>query len=198
MTRQLLDWQNSAYGKWRPSAAAARLGGHAVTLERLISRDGFSTEEAVQILGSRTGAPAPSTLRDLAGRLPRRCRPRLVSDELIVETAGQEFNDPVDAVEQRNVQCQIRRKLAMALRLLPAEDQTLVRARYYRSLPMRELGPVLNAEPKRLYRRLERALKQLRTTLVEHGVVDPEHLDAMNQVRLSSGTTRTKAMHSVG
>ena len=26
VTRLLLDWQNSSYGKWRPSATAARLG----------------------------------------------------------------------------------------------------------------------------------------------------------------------------
>ena len=41
--RMLLDWQNHALGKWRPSAAAIRLGPVAVNLERLIDRDQIRT-----------------------------------------------------------------------------------------------------------------------------------------------------------
>ena len=33
VSRALLDWRNARYGKWRPSAAAARLGPEAVALE---------------------------------------------------------------------------------------------------------------------------------------------------------------------
>ena len=53
VTRLLLDWQNSSYGKWRPSATAARLGGPALLLERLIERDGCTRDEAVRVVSSR-------------------------------------------------------------------------------------------------------------------------------------------------
>ena len=46
--RLLLDWRNSQYGKWRPSRQATRLGRHAITLERLMSRDSLSAAEAVE------------------------------------------------------------------------------------------------------------------------------------------------------
>src|SRR5262245_9404414 len=45
--RLLLDWQDHAYGKWRPTATALRLGPHAVQLERLVNRDAFTATEAV-------------------------------------------------------------------------------------------------------------------------------------------------------
>ena len=55
--RLLLDWRNAAYGKWRPSAAARRLGVEAVRLDRLINRDGLTVEEAIQV-ASRAPAAA--------------------------------------------------------------------------------------------------------------------------------------------
>ena len=44
ISRMLLDWRNSKYGKWRPSKAALSLGEHAVDLERLMSRDGYTAD----------------------------------------------------------------------------------------------------------------------------------------------------------
>ena len=52
VTRMLLDWLNSTYGKWRPSAMALRLGPDAVTLDRLIWRDGYTIDEAVAVVGA--------------------------------------------------------------------------------------------------------------------------------------------------
>src|SRR5256885_17015280 len=37
------------WGKWRPSAEAKRIGDKAITLERLIFREGYSTAEAMPV-----------------------------------------------------------------------------------------------------------------------------------------------------
>src|SRR6187401_2942400 len=47
--RLLLDWRTAAYGKWRPSAAARRLGPQAVRLDRLLNRDGLTVDEAIEV-----------------------------------------------------------------------------------------------------------------------------------------------------
>ena len=48
--RLFLDRRNRLWGKWRPSAEARRLGPTAVLLERLVSRDGWSAEQALETL----------------------------------------------------------------------------------------------------------------------------------------------------
>ena len=48
--RLLLDYHNQRWGKWRPSAKARRLGEEAIYLDRLLSRDGHSAVEAIEIL----------------------------------------------------------------------------------------------------------------------------------------------------
>ena len=52
VTRLLLDWRNRHYGKWRPLALAKRLGPDAVAMDCLMNRDGYSKEEACEILAS--------------------------------------------------------------------------------------------------------------------------------------------------
>ena len=48
--RLFMQWRVEQWGKWRPSAEAKRLGPTAITLERLLSRDGLTWSEAVSVL----------------------------------------------------------------------------------------------------------------------------------------------------
>jgi len=70
--RLLLDWRNAQAGKWRPSALATRLGPLAVGLDRLMSRDGCSRDEAIAVLSADGSAPGGALLRELAERIPQR------------------------------------------------------------------------------------------------------------------------------
>ena len=64
--RLLLDWRNAEFGKWRPSRWAHRIGGAAIDLDRLLTRDGYRMDEAIAILQdragglTRTGEPRPA------------------------------------------------------------------------------------------------------------------------------------------
>ena len=67
----LREWRNAAYGRWRPSTTARRLGMEAVRLDRLINRDGLSVEEAIEVASRAPGASPDRVLRRIADRLPR-------------------------------------------------------------------------------------------------------------------------------
>src|SRR5262245_9798638 len=50
INRLFLDYRNRLWGKWRPSADARRHGATAVLVERLVTRDGWALEQALEML----------------------------------------------------------------------------------------------------------------------------------------------------
>jgi RNA polymerase sigma factor for flagellar operon FliA len=174
VSRMLLDWRNALYGKWRPSNAAVRLGGHAIELERLMSRDGYSKDEAAEMLRTmKEGAPALCALQDLADQLPNRPRRRTVSDKALCDVEGRGFEDPVEADEGRKAERKMRTALAAALRQLSSDDRWLIRARYVQHRSVHAVAQSLQIDPKSLYRRYERLLRTLRTALAQTGIARP-------------------------
>ncbi len=164
VTRILLDWRNARYGKWRPSAAAARLGPMGVGLERLTSRDGHTVSEAVEIMRQATGLDREA-LRDLAERLPPRISRREVGPDLEQLALSEPFRDPIAAREHLEQADRARRALRRAYLTLPPDDQRLLALRYQRSMTVRQIGQDLGIDPKPLYRRFERMTSKLRRAL---------------------------------
>jgi RNA polymerase sigma factor (sigma-70 family) len=174
VTRLLLDWRNSVYGKWRPSAVAVRLGKTAVAVERLIGRDGYTQAEAVEHMAGRPGMPARDELQRIAEALPFRPRARMVSEEVLQDMGGIWFEDPLDAAEQRQTERRVQRALAVALTQLPAEERWLIHVRYKQHRSVQALAQVLQTDPKRLYRRFDRALRSLRRSMIAAGVTESD------------------------
>jgi RNA polymerase sigma factor for flagellar operon FliA len=164
VTRLFLDWRNSEFGKWRTSAAARRGGQHAIELERLIVRDGYTIDEAVETVRAKH-AEETRDLRAIAEQLPRRTRRRIVGDDALAGLPGPEFCDPVAENDRRRAVAIARRLLAQALNELPPEDRLLLRLRYAGAYSFAAIGRKLQADPKLLYRRLERTLRRLRRTI---------------------------------
>lgn len=80
--RLSLDFCAEKWGRWRPSAMADRLGPVAVNLERLVTRDSHTLEEAIEIL--RTNHDVEQTeaeLRRIWEQLPPRSRTTSVGEE---------------------------------------------------------------------------------------------------------------------
>lgn len=164
VTRILLDWRNARYGKWRPSAAAARLGPVGVGLERLTSRDGHTLGEAVEIMRQATGL-GREELRDLAERLPQRISRRQVPPDRGDLALSEPFRDPIAARERLEQAHRVRRDLRRAYLMLPPDDQRLLALRYQRSMTVRQIGQDVGTDPKVLYRRFERLTSKLRRAL---------------------------------
>lgn len=168
--RLLADWKNQAWGKWRPSAAAIRLGAPAVAVERLVSRDGLTIEEAVQTLRGRSGNLATTDLRRLASALPARRPRRHVSIEVLADMPAAGDDDPVLARERA---AKARRRLEAVQALLgqlPPEDRRLIEARYLEQKKVPVVAHDLGHDAKQVYRRCERLLLRLRHGLDELGL----------------------------
>lgn len=169
VARLLKDWQNHEYGKWRPSAAAVRLGSAAVMLDRLLNRDGVPVHEAVRMVAgcANRSEGDVSALSDL---LPRRTKRRHVPLEL----AGQHEAlsvDPLSAAADGRAQTAARRALAQALADIAAADARLFVERYVGQRTVAALAKAEQIDPKLLYRRFDRIRKTLRARVVAQGVL---------------------------
>jgi RNA polymerase sigma factor (sigma-70 family) len=163
--RQLLDWRNRQYGKWRPSEAAKRLGETAVQLDRLITRDGHAVDDAVAIMATRPDGRDPSQLRALATQLPRRTRPRTVSTDEFEGLSPCSFHDPVEARQHDAQARQRRERLRRACLALPADDRRLLHLRYGRGMAVCDIATQTGQPAKPLYRRLDRIVTSLRAAM---------------------------------
>ncbi len=168
--RMLLDWRNHALGRWRPSAAARRLGTVAVSLERLTHRDGYSPDEAIAHLCSADRSLDPADVRRLAATLPVRPMRRVEVSNVPEWTHVVDFNDPFEEHYRQTQSDRQRIALARALAGLAGEDRRLIWLRYRRRLTVRAMAARLGTDPRRLYRRLEQILLTLRRRLLAAGV----------------------------
>jgi RNA polymerase sigma factor for flagellar operon FliA len=160
-------------GRWRPSAAAQRLGYAAVRLETLVRRDGYRLEEAARVLRSAgTTDLSDRELAVLLAALPARAplRPVEVGSEALAGAPAPGAADPAEAAEADAERGAAEEALARALDALPAADRVVVRLRYWEGLSVADVARGLGVPQKPLYRTLERALRQMRDELERAGV----------------------------
>lgn len=174
VARRLLSRERTRiWGRWNASAEAERLGAAAVLLEKLLTRDRLSLEEATPIVLAFEPSLARADVRALAGRLPPRTpRPRLVS---LPETGDPfEADDRADAraeeAEARRISEHAARVVRQALASLPLQDRMLVRFRFGADLSIADVSRLLGVPQRPLYRRIEALLRQLRVALEREGV----------------------------
>lgn len=162
------------WGKWRPSAEAKRLGDKAITLERLLTRDGFTFDEAVKMLTTPAGTQyTVSELDAIYLRLPpRNPRPVLVSDEQTPEIAAVD-DDPGDRAESRDRERAAREVTSAVDRLIAsmdAEDRLILQLRFWQALKVPDIAERLQIEQKKIYKRLDRLFELMRKELEKAGV----------------------------
>jgi RNA polymerase sigma factor (sigma-70 family) len=168
------DYRVHRWGRWRPSAAARRRGGIAVRLEMLVYRQAYRFNEAAEVLRS-SGETSLSDreLAKLLAELPARSlpRPREVGPEpLAVTAAADEADDLILASVAESERQAMQNALSRALERLEPEDRLIVRMRFWEGLTVAAISRALQLEQKALYRRLERALAELREHLERSGV----------------------------
>jgi len=168
--RMLLDWRSSAYGRWRPSAAARRLGREAILLEGLIYRDGQSATTAIEMLRSGGCRSTSEALHDVLRQLPVRIRPRLVCEDVLESMADPRGCDWAHVHEADLARQRIRTALAKALLQLPLEDRRLLVLRYVNGQSVQKVARCAQVDPRVLYRRFEKLLRQLRSHIRDHSL----------------------------
>jgi len=176
VTRLLLDHQNREYGRWRPSAAAQKLGARGVELERLITRDGYTPTQAVEHLAVTSDGTARDALWQFVAALPPRNRRRMVSEEAL-ESKGVSFDDPVEATDRRRTRARLGTALAAAVKQLSAADRELLTLRFNDRQRISALAKRMKTDPQTMYRRFARILRTLRKNLAHTGIDEAAVLD---------------------
>jgi len=181
----LKDFRNSRWGRWRPSAIAKRLGPLAVRFETLVYRDGHPPREAIEVLKSK--GISESEINGIASRLPARSLVREVTLESVVDAspALDRADAGVDVAEQHDADKRVGETVAAALSQLPAEDQVLLRMRFWDDFSVADIARTLGIEQKPLYRRLESIQASLGALLLERGIGREQVADLLSHEGIS-------------
>lgn len=172
--RMLWDGRARTMGRFYASAEATRIGPAAVMLESLVRRDQRPFEQALPILR----ASFPEVTRDdaerMLHRLPERTpRPRFVDlddVEYLPFAAPASADQSTIEQEQQRLSRRTARILRDALAAFSLEDRTMLRLHYGMSQSIADVSRMMRLPQRPLYRRLERALAQLRAALEQAGI----------------------------
>jgi RNA polymerase sigma factor for flagellar operon FliA len=168
--RQLLDYQNHIWQKWRNSAEAGRLGEVAKRLEDLLVRDEISFDEACQMLRSQGVDASDEELEEIRTKLPPRYHRHFLPEEKLQAMSSSEL-PPDERLEQKEL-AQLGRRIygtfLRTLQILPKEEQVLVwmRTRY----KVADIARMLRRDQKPLYRQLDKIYERLQKELEKQGV----------------------------
>lgn len=164
------DYRNQHWGRWRPSAAALRLGPLAVRLERLVFRDGHPAHEAITLLTTSDATASRDKLQALMRQLPARVPVREVPLDDAVHheaTAGPAHFWETERERERQ---HVTHVLQAVTQRLPEQERVILRMRYWEEATIAEIARALGLDQKRLYRQLDRIHSQLREALSAAGV----------------------------
>ena len=168
------EYRATRWGRWRPSAAAQRQGPVGVRLETLVYRDGYTLDQAAELM--RTQGETDLTARELAELLQELnvrgpLRPVEVGPEPLEATASASHADEiVEAEESDRERREVVETLERAIETLPPQDRVIVRLRFWEGMSVADISRGLDLPQKPLYRRLTRALGELRTELQAAGI----------------------------
>jgi len=168
------DYRVHRWGRWRPSAEARRRGALAIKLESLVYRQGYSLAEAAEMLR----VSGQTTLRDrqlsaLLNELPRRrpLRPiEVAADDASEMVTAPSIESGAGRSSNYGEQPSLEEVLMSGMGVLSVEDRLILRMRFWEGASVADIGRALNLPQKPLYRRLERALVELRRYLESAGM----------------------------
>ena len=167
--RLSLDFCTAKWGKWRPSTTADRLGPVAVLLERLVTRDAHTVEEAIEIIRSHHEVRLTyAELRQLWDALPARVRTSEVGEEAAANVSSAETADvEVDDAELRQGIERLQSALQTAFAAISAQDRVVIALRFEQDLSMAEISRLTGVSVPTLHRRLDKSVKHLRLALAQ-------------------------------
>jgi len=164
--RLLFDYRDHLWGKWRKTAEALRLGPVAAKLETLLVREGYTFEEACQILRTNDKVSMSDLeLAELRGKLPPRIPRQVIGEEFLQAEQSREPGPEEQLLDQERegTRRRVLRGLKRALGTLPPDDKVLVLLRTEFSVA--NIARLRGMEQKPLYRRLTKIYKELRKAL---------------------------------
>lgn len=177
------DFRVKRWGKWRPSAAARRMGDLGVQLEALLFRDRFGEREAFAILRDRFDVEATDReLESMVARLRPRTTRRIEADAALSRLEATERGDQAVLERERaDSRLRVAAALRKALESLEAEDRLILRMRFTDGLTIRAIAAALDLDQRRMYTRVQRLLVEVRRRVEREGVGCDEVLDVLDE-----------------
>ena len=157
--RLFFDFRNRRSGKWRP--------------ERLVTRDGWTMEQAFEILRINHGLIADAGLESFGAKLTSRSAGRhFVSEDEAetIESDGPWADVKVVRAEQDFLAKRVRTAIERALQALDPEDRLVLRMRFEDAVAVADIARALHLDQKRLHRRVERLLAGVGVSLEAEGI----------------------------
>lgn len=172
--RMLQDGRARTMGRFYASAEATRMGPAAVMLESLVRRDQRPFEQALPILRASFPEVTRGDAERMLHRLPHRApRPQFVelddADDFPIAAPNGADQHALE-LERQRLSRQTASILRDALAALSLEDRTMLRLHYGMSQSIAAVSRMMRLPQRPLYRRLERALAQLRAALEQAGI----------------------------
>lgn len=179
--RMSLDFCVEKWGRWRPSVVAGRLGPAAVVLERLVTRDGHTLEEAIEIVRTNHAAGlTPAELRAMWDQLPVRAGHTIeVGEEAAAGVSSTDSSEATveDAARQRDIN-RLERALRSAFGQIGEQDRVMIALRFDEDLPVAAIAKLMKSSVATVHRRLDRSIGQLRAALARSGF-DPREVASL-------------------
>ncbi len=175
--RVFLDFRNRTWGRWRPSTDARRLGPTAILIERLVTRDGWTLEQALETIRTNHQIEIDDTHRafcnTLSARTPGR---RMVSEDDAAEVAssGPSADANVVMAERDFAAKRVQAALDRARHGLPAMDRLILKMRFDDRAAVSDIARALHLEQRPLYRTIERLLKTIGEAMRADGISDAD------------------------
>ena len=171
--RVFLDYRNRLWGRWRPSTEARRLGPTAILIERLVTRDGWTLDQAIETLRTNHQIEIDDTVRafcnSIAARGPAR---RMVAEDDAAEVAspGPSAEANVVLAERDFLAKRVQAALDRARQSLPPTERLILKMRFDDSAAVSDIARALHLEQRPLYRTIERLLQTVGDAMRADGI----------------------------
>jgi len=175
VTRHFHEYMRERHGRWRPSAAAQRLGSPALDLEVLVYRDGMRLNQAAEMLrtAGRTTLSDLELIR-LLEQIPSRhpLRPRPVESEVVLHHAEgpERADDRVAASDAEALYNRVKKALERAMARLDPEERTIATMHFTDGRSLAEVARMLRLDPRSTSRRVKKLRVRLRSYLEAEGI----------------------------
>jgi RNA polymerase sigma factor (sigma-70 family) len=167
ITNRFEDYRNSIWGRWRPSAAATRIGPIGIRLEELLYRDGHSLREAIGVLQSAGVTLSDSEITRLCAKIPVR---EATGEVGLDELDDASTIDPAPAGTTDDETAEVVAAVRAALGQLSPEEQIIMRMRFWDDISVADIARTLRTEQSPLYRKLESIKNRMRAILATYGI----------------------------
>ena len=168
--RMGFDFCAQMWGRWRPSAMAERLGPEAVLLERLVTRDGHTVDEAIALASHHEVDLTDAELRRLWQQLPKRVRPIEVGEDAAASVSGTDDSEIlVDDAERERAVERLNRGLRAAFVEIAAPDRVTIALLFDQKLPLAKIAGLTGSSLPTIHRRLKKSFQHIQAALAREG-----------------------------